>query len=92
MGLENEFYMIDWCYDMIDLTVPWVKQFILSLTNSRCYFSKETTYREVKYLFQGCQKYYAMEFYIFYCFVQLILLPGLPFPFIRVYKPIGVYT
>lgn len=84
--------MIDWCYDMIDLTVPWVKQFILSLTNSRCYFSKETTYIEVKYLFQGCQKYYAMEFYIFYCFVRLILLPGLPFPFIRVYKPIGVYT
>lgn len=38
---------------MIDFAVPWDKQFILCLTNSRCYLLKETTYIEVKYLLEG---------------------------------------
>ena len=25
MSLEAEFYMIDWCYDMIDFAVTWDK-------------------------------------------------------------------
>lgn len=44
--LETEFYLIDWYYDMIDFAVPLDKQFIFSLTNSRCYLFKETTYIE----------------------------------------------
>lgn len=51
-----EFSMIDWRYDMIDFAVPWDKQSILCLTNSRCYLLKETTYIEVKYLFEGLSK------------------------------------
>lgn len=38
---------------MIDFAVAWDKQFILCLTNSRCYLLKETTYIEVKYLLEG---------------------------------------
>lgn len=44
--LETDFYMRDWCYDMIDFAVAWDKQFVFSLTNSRCYSFKETTYEE----------------------------------------------
>lgn len=86
-----EFSMIDWRYDMIDFAPPWDKQSILCLTNSRCYLLKETTYIEVKYLFEGCQKYSVMEFHILYCTGELIILSGLPFVFIGVYKPIGAY-
>lgn len=38
---------------MIDFAVPWDKQFILCLTNIRCYLHKETTYIEMKYFFKG---------------------------------------
>lgn len=53
MDLEAEFYVMDCCYDMIDFTATWDKQFSPSLTNSRCCSFKETTYIEVKCLFLG---------------------------------------
>lgn len=57
MGLETEFYVMDWHYDMINCAVPWDKQFVFSLTNSRCYLFKKTTYIKVKYLlFLGLSK------------------------------------
>lgn len=51
VGLETELHMINRHYAVTDFAVTWNKPFIFSLTKSRCFSFKETTYLEVKYLF-----------------------------------------